>query len=215
VYTCGLKALIKRNDFLQPPPAGPAHSVLQGKSYMKPAKWIVGLLLGVAALWPPAYAACPPTLDFELRRLNSEERVNLCQSYQGKVVLIVNTASKCGFTPQYEGLETLYDKYKDRGLVVLGFPSNDFGGQEPGTEAQIQEFCRLTYSVRFPMFEKVRAARANASPLYRILGELSGEYPRWNFHKYLLDRNGRLFASFSTRTPPLSAEITGAIEELL
>jgi len=182
---------------------------------MKRAKWIVGLLLGVAALWTSAYAACPPTLDFELRRLNSEERVNLCQSYQGKVVLIVNTASKCGFTPQYEGLETLYDKYKDRGLIVLGFPSNDFGGQEPGSEAQIQEFCRLTYSVRFPMFEKVRAARTDASPLYRVLGELSGEYPSWNFHKYLLDRNGRLVASFPTRTPPLSAEITGAIEELL
>ncbi len=178
--------------------------------------WIAGLLLlsGVVLL-PPAHAACPPTLDFELRRLNSEERINLCQSYLGKVVLIVNTASKCGFTPQYEGLEALYDRYRDRGLVVLGFPSNDFGGQEPGTEAQIQEFCRLTYSVRFPMFEKVRAAQAQASPLYRVLGELSGEYPSWNFHKYLLDRYGRLVKSFPTRTPPLSKEVTDAIENLL
>jgi glutathione peroxidase len=182
---------------------------------MKGAKWFFGLLLGGAIILPPVLAACPPTLDFELRKLNSEERVNLCESYLGKVVLIVNTASKCGFTPQYEGLETLYDRYKDRGLVVLGFPSNDFGGQEPGTEAQIQEFCRLTYSVRFPMFEKVRAARANASPLYYTLGEMSGEYPSWNFHKYLIDRNGRLVASFPTRTSPLSTQVTGAIEELL
>ena len=182
---------------------------------MKAAKWIAGLLLGGAAISTPVHATCPPTLDFEMRKLNSEERVNLCESYRGKVVLIVNTASKCGFTPQYEGLETLYDRYKDRGLVVLGFPSNDFGGQEPGTEEQIQEFCRLTYSVRFPMFEKVRAAQANASPFYRNLAELSGEYPSWNFHKYLLDRNGKLVASFPTRTKPLSTEITGAIEDLL
>ena len=182
---------------------------------MKRATWTFCLLLGGAAIWSAANAACPPALDFELRRLNSEERVNLCQTYLGKVVLIVNTASKCGFTPQYEGLELLYDKYKDRGLVVLGFPSNDFGSQEPGTEAQIQEFCRLTYSVRFPMFEKVRASREEASPLYRTLGELSGEFPSWNFHKYLLDRNGSLVESFPTRTPPLSAEITDAIEALL
>jgi glutathione peroxidase len=183
---------------------------------MKRVGWIrVALLLGGVLSWPLAQAACPQTLDFELRKLNSEQRVNLCQDYLGKVVLMVNTASKCGFTPQYEGLETLYDRYKDRGLVVLGFPSNDFGGQEPGTEAQIQEFCRLTYSVRFPMFEKVRAARAEASPLYRVLGELSGEYPSWNFHKYLLDRNGQLVESFPTRTPPLSEEITRAIEALL
>ena len=177
----------------------------------------LGLLMiaGLPFLISSAHAACPQTLDFELRRLNSDEQVNLCQTYLGKVVLIVNTASKCGFTHQYDGLETLYDRYKDRGLVVLGFPSNDFGGQEPGTEAQIQEFCRLTYSIRFPMFEKVRAARAEASPLYRTLGELAGEYPSWNFHKYLLDREGRLVKSFSTPTPPLGAEITSAIEELL
>ncbi len=177
------------------------------------------MLLGAVVLWTPVYASeaavCPQTLDFELRRLNSDERVNLCQTYLGKVVLVVNTASKCGFTPQYDGLETLYDRYKDRGLVVLGFPSNDFGGQEPGTESQIQEFCRLTYSVRFPMFEKVRAAKLEADPLYRTLGELAGEYPSWNFHKYLLDRQGRLVKSFSTRTTPLSAEITDAIETLL
>lgn len=177
------------------------------------------LCLGAGAVSMPAVgaeaAACPQTLDFELRRLNSEERVNLCRAYVGRVVLIVNTASKCGFTPQYEGLETLYDAYRERGLVVLGFPSNDFGGQEPGTEEQIQEFCRLTYSVKFPMFEKSRVAKGNADPLYRTLGELAGEYPGWNFHKYLLDRNGRLVKSFSTRTRPLSPEVIEAIEALL
>ncbi len=183
---------------------------------IRSTRWIAGLLLfSIGIFSAQADGACPSTLNFELRRLNSEERVNLCRDYLGKVVLIVNTASKCGFTPQYEGLETLYERYRDRGLVVLGFPSNDFGGQEPGTEAEIQQFCRLTYSVRFPMFEKVRAARADASPLYRVLGELAGEYPSWNFHKYLLDRSGRLVKSFPTRTPPLSDEMTRAIEALL
>lgn len=160
-------------------------------------------------------AECPPALAFEKRRLNSDQLIDLCQAYLGKVVLIVNTASKCGFTHQYDGLEALYRKYRDRGLVVLGFPSNDFGGQEPGTEKQIQKFCKLTYFIEFPMFEKTRAAKANADPLYRTLGELSGEYPRWNFHKYLLNRNGELVKSFSTPTPPEGPEIVGAIEGLL
>lgn len=175
------------------------------------------LLLGAVAAPSQSAAAqaCPQTLDVEVRRLNSNERVNLCREYLGRVVLIVNTASKCGFTPQYEGLETLYETYRERGLVVLGFPSNDFGGQEPGTEAEIQEFCRLNYSIRFPMFEKIRVAKGAADPPYRALGELAGEYPGWNFHKYLLDRDGRLVKSFSTRTRPLSPEVTGAIESLL
>jgi glutathione peroxidase len=158
---------------------------------------------------------CPATLDFEKRRLGSEERVNLCQAYLGKVVLIVNTASKCGYTHQYEGLEALYEKYRERGLVVLGFPSNDFGGQEPGTEKEIQSFCRLTYAIEFPMFEKTHAARTNADPLYRVLGDLAGEYPSWNFHKYLLDREGRMVQSFATVVPPESRPVVSAIERLL
>jgi len=173
------------------------------------------LTLTALLLVAPAAWACPPTLDFSFRPLGGREPVQLCDRYAGKVVLVVNTASKCGFTPQYEGLEALYDRYKDRGLVVLGFPSNDFANQEPGDEQQIQEFCRLTYGVRFPMFEKIHAAQANASPLYRALGDAAGEYPRWNFHKYLLDRSGRLVGSYRSQVEPDDPRLVQKIEELL
>lgn len=159
--------------------------------------------------------SCPETLNFTVRALGSDQQVNLCETYKGKVVLVVNTASKCGNTPQYEGLEALYREYKDRGLVVLGFPSNDFGGQEPGSEKQIKEFCRLTYSVQFPMFEKTRAAQAHADPIYQTLGRIAGEFPEWNFHKYLIDRSGRLVASFPAKLPPRSDEILKRINSLL
>ncbi len=158
---------------------------------------------------------CPETLDFSKKRLAEDAVVNLCQAYRGKVVLIVNTASKCGYTHQYEGLESLYRKYKDRGLVVLGFPSNDFGSQEPGNEKQIQSFCRLTYSIEFPMFEKTEVAKGTKDPLYRTLAKQAGEYPQWNFHKYLLDRSGKLVASFPSRSEPEGEQIIKAIEELL
>jgi glutathione peroxidase len=160
-------------------------------------------------------ANCPETLNFTMRTLAGDEQVNLCDKYSGKVVLVVNTASKCGYTYQYDGLEALYRQYKDRGLVVLGFPSNDFGAQEPGNEKQIATFCRLTYGVEFPMFEKTRAAERNADPLYKTLGDLAGEYPRWNFHKYLLDRNGKLVASYSSHVEPKSPQVVHAIEKLL
>ena len=158
---------------------------------------------------------CPMTLDFTKRALASDQSVNLCKEYLGKVVVVVNTASKCGYTPQYDGLEALYRKYKDKGLVVLGFPSNDFGGQEPGNEKQIQKFCRLTYGVEFPMFEKTHAAKANADPIYRTLGDMAGEYPQWNFHKYVLDRQGRLIASYNSRVEPQSKTMIETIERLL
>jgi glutathione peroxidase len=154
-------------------------------------------------------------LDFDARRLGSDEIVNLQQAYGGKVVLIVNTASKCAFTGQYEGLEALYARYRDRGLVVLGFPSNDFGGQEPGTEAQIQDFCRLTYSVKFPMFAKTEVKKGKADPLFQALAEAAGRYPKWNFHKYLLDREGRLVDDYLSWTSPQSGTVTKAIEKLL
>jgi glutathione peroxidase len=154
-------------------------------------------------------------LDFDARRLGSEETVNLNSVYGGKVVLVVNTASQCAFTGQYEGLEALYAKYRDRGLVVLGFPSNDFGNQEPGTEAQIKDFCRLTYSVKFPMFAKTRVKEGDADPLFQSLGEAAGRYPQWNFHKYLIDRNGRLTDDFLSFTSPESEIMVNAIEELL
>jgi glutathione peroxidase len=172
-------------------------------------------LIGGLAMSTTAAATCAPALDFEMRRLAGDESVRLCDAYQGKVVLMVNTASKCGFTGQYEGLEALYDKYRDRGLVVLGFPSNDFGNQEPGTEAQIQEFCRLTYSVQFPMFEKVHVKKGNADPLYQYLAQQTGVYPKWNFYKYLIDREGKVVDYFSSITSPESKKMVQAIERLL
>lgn len=160
--------------------------------------------------------SCPAALDFYKRPLAEKTPVRLCEAYRGKAVLVVNTASKCAYTPQYEGLEALYDNYRDRGLVVLGFPSNDFGGQEPGSEQQIQEFCRMTYGVRFPMFEKTHAAAERADPLYRALAQLAGgDYPRWNFHKYLLDREGRLVGSFASSVAPDSDQLIKAIEAAL
>lgn len=154
-------------------------------------------------------------LDHDARRLGGEETVNLKDTYGGKVVLVVNTASRCAYTGQYEGLEALYAKYRDRGLVVLGFPSNDFGGQEPGTEAQIKDFCRLTYGVKFPMFAKTQVKKGAADPLFGALGEAAGRYPKWNFHKYLIDRNGRLVDNYASRISPQSAQIVNAVEALL
>lgn len=159
--------------------------------------------------------SCPDTLNFTVQSLNDDQEVNLCEAYAGKVVLIVNTASKCAFTPQYEGLEALYETYKHRGLVVLGFPSNDFASQEPGTEAEIKTFCRMTYGVQFPMFTKTRVKKNNADPLYQKLGEAAGSWPKWNFHKYLLDRNGQLVGSYGSFTKPRSKKLVKQIESLL
>ena len=158
---------------------------------------------------------CSPLLDHEVKKLLTGESVNLCEAYSGKVVLVVNTASKCAFTPQYEQLEMLYDRYKDRGFVVLGFPSNDFGNQEPGSEKQIQNFCRMTYGVQFPMFTKTHAAKAKADPLYRALGDAAGRYPSWNFHKYLINREGQLIEDFASSVQPDSKTVVKAIEALL
>jgi glutathione peroxidase len=160
-------------------------------------------------------ANCAKALDFEKRRLAGDETVRLCDAYQGKVILVVNTASKCGFTGQYEGLEALYAKYRDRGLVVLGFPSNDFANQEPGTEEQIKEFCRLTYSVQFPMFEKVHVKKGVADPFFQYLAEQTGVYPKWNFYKYLIDRDGNVVDYFASITSPQSKKMVQAIERLL
>ena len=173
---------------------------------------IGGLVYGAGA---QATQGCASALDFEQRRLASDETVRLCDAYQGQVVLVVNTASKCGFTGQYEGLEAIYRKYKDRGFVVLGFPSNDFGNQEHGSEEQIQKFCRLTYSAEFPMFEKVRVKKGSADPLFQRLAEEAGGYPRWNFYKYLIDREGRVVDYYSSFTSPEGGKLTSAIEKLL
>ena len=151
-------------------------------------------------------------LDQDFRRLASNDVVNLGNAYAGKVILVVNTASKCGNTPQYEGLEKLYQEYGDAGLVVLGFPSNDFLGQEPGTEEQIQDFCRLTYSIKFPMFEKVTVTEGNAHPFFDQLAAAAGTYPTWNFHKYLIGRDGQLISEFSPRTQPYNGELVSSIK---
>jgi glutathione peroxidase len=154
-------------------------------------------------------------LDQDFRKLASEDEVNLCEAYEGKVVLVVNTASKCGNTPQYDGLEKLYSQYGEQGLVVLGFPSNDFLGQEPGTEEQIEEFCRLTYGVQFPMFEKTTVKGDDAHPFYNALAAEAGTYPTWNFHKYLIGRDGQLISEFSPRTKPYDEDVVAAIETAL
>jgi len=133
--------------------------------------------------------------------------------YKGKVLLVVNTASACGYTPQYEGLEKLYSEMKDKGVVVLGFPSNDFGGQEPGTPTEIKQFCQLKYKVDFPMFEKVKTKGAGQSPLYKALGT-KGE-PKWNFHKYLVGKDGTVKGAFPSNVAPESKELRAAIDAAL
>lgn len=174
------------------------------------------LLTGVLLLMTASMAAADSKLlDHDFRRLASDESVNLASAYEGKVLLVVNTASKCGNTPQYDGLEKLYQQYGEDGLVVLGFPSNDFMGQEPGTEEEIQDFCRLTYGVKFPMFEKVTVKENGAHPFYAQLASVAGTYPTWNFHKYLIGRDGNLIAEFSPRTKPYDDKLVAEIESAL
>jgi glutathione peroxidase len=137
--------------------------------------------------------------------------------FAGKAVLMVNTASECGFTPQYDGLEKLWQQYKDRGLIVLGVPSNEFGGQEPGTETAIENFCRVNYGVTFPLSAKTNVKGKEASAVYHWAGEQAGAIgrPKWNFHKYLFGKNGRFVDWFATPTDPMSSRITTAIENEL
>lgn len=172
---------------------------------------IASILLFAAA--DAAAAACPPLLDHRMETLKGEA-TDLCR-YAGKVVLVVNTASYCGYTGQYEGLEALYQQYRERGFVVLGIPSNDFGAQEPGSNAQVADFCERTYKVRFPMLAKNVVTGAGAAPLYRGLAAATGQAPRWNFHKYLLARDGSVAANFPSAVVPLDARVTAAVEKAL
>ena len=160
-----------------------------------------------------APAACPAVLNHEFNSLITDKPVPLC-SYAGKVVMVVNTASNCGYTYQYEGLEKLYNKYKNKGLVIIGFPSNDFGSQEPGSNKQIATFCKENYGVSFPMFEKLDTPIAK-NPLYSDLIAASGQAPKWNFHKYLIDKSGKVVASYASAVEPGSAEMAKAIERAL
>ena len=159
-------------------------------------------------------ASCPALLHFQFNRLQDDVPQNLCQ-YAGKVALIVNTASYCGFTSQYQGLEELYAKYKPRGLVVLGFPSNDFGKQEPGSSKEIADFCFNTYGEKFPMFSKSVVSGLAPNPLYQSLAKLTGTTPQWNFHKFLIDRNGKVVANFASEVSPASSQVANAIEKAL
>jgi glutathione peroxidase len=134
--------------------------------------------------------------------------------YKGKVLLVVNTASQCGSTPQYAGLEGLWRHYRDQGLVVLGFPSNDFGEQEPGDEAEIKTFCTTMYKTSFPLYAKVKVLGEGQSPVYRFLSADYGE-PKWNFHKYLVSREGRVIKAFPSSIPPEDATLRAAIEAAL
>ena len=136
-------------------------------------------------------------------------------TYQGKVVLIVNVASRCGFTPQYAGLEALYEKYKDRGFVILGFPANNFGGQEPGTNEEIKTFCSTKYNVTFPMYSKISVKGDDKAPLYQFLTDTTGSEIQWNFTKFLVDKSGKVVARFESKVTPQSPDVAEAIEKAL
>lgn len=179
------------------------------------AKWLFATLIGFLMInSAQANPSCSPLLSHSFPRLQDEAPQNLCQ-YQGKVILAVNTASFCGFTSQYEGLEKIYAKYKDKGFVVLGFPSNDFGQQEPGSNKEIADFCKNTYDVKFPMFAKSSVSGSNPNPFFKMLIAKTGTTPKWNFYKYLIDRKGNVVDSFGSVTKPTSTSVTNQIEKLL
>ena len=156
---------------------------------------------------------CPTLLDHKFNRLQDDAPQNLCQ-YSGKVTLVINTASYCGYTAQYEGLEKLYAKYKDKGFVVLGFPSNDFS-QEPGNNKDIADFCYNTYGVKFPMFAKSSVRGKEMNPLFAALSKASGKSPGWNFHKYLIDKEGKLLANYGSSVSPDDKNLVATIEKAL
>lgn len=180
---------------------------------------LVACALAVPGLGPARAAgpACPSLLARQFPRLQDEKPQDLCQ-YAGRVLLVVNTASFCGYTRQYKSLEALYARYRDRGLVVLGFPSNDFGQQEPGTGKEIADFCESTFGVKFPMFAKSRVASAagpDANPLFAELARRTGQWPKWNFHKYLVARDGASVSSFVSDVDPMDRPFVEQVERLL
>lgn len=179
---------------------------------------LLGFLLPASGLAQTTSASstgnCPAILNKTFKRLQDDAPQNLCQ-YAGKVLLVVNTASYCGFTFQYEGLEKLHADLNAKGLVVLGFPSNDFGQLEPGNSKQIADFCANTYGVKFPLFEKSVVAGPNANVLYRELAQATGKSPQWNFHKYLIDRKGKILGSYASSVVPQDKLLLGDIERAL
>jgi len=186
------------------------------------AAWRAGLLIASAiimgATMPVAVAREKPgtsVLSFTMKNIDGAE-VPLSK-YKGKVLLIVNVASECGFTPQYKDLEALYEKYKDRGFVILGFPANNFGEQEPGTDPAIKQFCTSKYGVTFDMFSKISVMGSDQHPLYKFITSdpVYGGDVKWNFQKYLVDREGKIIGKYFSRVTPFAPELTGAIESAL
>ena len=177
---------------------------------------LFGTLLLLAMMWSTHAAAgdCPDLLRHSFPSLQKNQPQDLCQ-YQGKVILVVNTASFCGYTNQYGGLEALNRKYREQGLVVLGFPSNDFGGQEPGNSKQIADFCRLTYSVEFPMLAKSHVVGEQRNAFYAELERRTSKKPSWNFHKYLIDHTGTRVMSFESAVAPDDKRLLKSLHELL
>ncbi len=186
-------------------------------SGMSTIRRLLAVLGCSVALQAGAATACPALLQQSQPRLQDEKAVNLCD-FAGRVLVVVNTASRCGYTPQYQSLEKLYQRYKDRGLVVLGFPSNDFGQQEPGDNQAIAEFCENQFAVKFPMFAKSNVSarsRATVNPLFASLTAKTGSAPKWNFHKYVVSRDGQQVLSRDSDVDPLDPAFVRDIERLL
>ena len=181
---------------------------------MKPIIRLLGLPAALLALSAFAAGTCPAILNHTVEPLTGGKAQSMCQ-YEGRVVLVVNTASECGYTGQYEGLQALYKKYADRGLVVLGFPSNAFGGQEPGSNKKIAEFCQANFGVTFPVFAKVETLPLSKAPIFATLVAATGAAPKWNFHKYLIDRSGKRVESFESGVEPQSSRFVQRIEALI
>ena len=175
------------------------------------------LVAAVLALTAIASGGTPMSVhDFKVKTIEGKE--TSLADYKGKALLIVNTASECGYTPQYAGLEALYEKYKARGFTVLGFPSNDFGAQEPGTNAEIKKFCELRYKTTFPLFSKIPVKGPTADPLYKYLTALPGKQGgavTWNFNKFLIAPDGKVIEHFDSKVEPLSTELTSKLEQVL
>lgn len=161
-----------------------------------------------------AMADCSPLLEFKAQKLRSTEQVDFCQAFGDKVLLVVNTASHCGFTPQFEGLEALYQKYREQGLEIVGFPSNDFF-QEASSEARTAEICYINYGVTFTMVEPGAVRGSDANPLFRSLAQRSGSAPGWNFNKYLVARDGNSVSHFGSMARPLGGDLEAAVVQAL